>query len=123
MAAYLSRFNNSAIQSVFSPIQPAVPAYIGNLETFTEVHRWFGSETAARVAVDLARLRKGSLAYVYKLPDVGIDQVEVLARALPPHVQLVGYRELAELARQKRKHPFDGSQSGQIEYRVGAASE
>ncbi len=29
-------------------------------------------------------------------------QVEALAKALPPHVQLVGYRELAELAKAKR---------------------
>jgi hypothetical protein len=39
MAAYLARFANTSIKAVFSPILPAVPAYIANLETFMEVRR------------------------------------------------------------------------------------
>lgn len=104
MQAYLNRLSNTSIQSVYSPITPYVPAQIGTLETFRELYRWFGpSDPGAAVAQKLGELPRGSLGYLYKLPDVGLDQVEALAKALPSHVQLVGYRELAELAKARRE--------------------
>ena len=98
MERYLRRFGGSAIRSVLSPIMPFVPDRIGPLRTFREVHRWFGAESAAKVGAALGRLPRGSLGYVYKIPDVGLDEVEALAAAVPAHVQLVGYRELGQLA-------------------------
>lgn len=103
MRRYLDRFSNSSIQAVFSPITPYVPPKIGSLETFRELHRWFGKESGISVAQELSKLPRGSLGYLYKLPDVGLEQVEVLAKALPEHVHLVGYRELAQLARSKSR--------------------
>ena len=95
------RFNGTAISSVLSPILPWVAARIGSLDTFRELHRWFGGESAAAVAAKLGRLPRGTLGFVYKIPDVGMERVEALAQALPPHVQLVGYRELRQLADEK----------------------
>ena len=102
MERYLRRFEGTAIRTVLSPITPFVPAKIGTLRTFREVHRWFGAEGAARVGAALGRLPRGTLGYVYKIPDVGLDAVEALARAVPAHVQLVGYRELAQLTDSKQ---------------------
>ncbi|BDA45333.1 hypothetical protein COCOBI_07-1200 [Coccomyxa sp. Obi] len=104
MVNYLSRLSssNGPIQAVFSPITPYVPAKIGRLETFRESYRWFGTETIASVAQKLGGFPLGSLGYLYKLPDVTLDQVEALAKALPQHVELVGYRELTELAKARR---------------------
>ena len=48
--------------------------------------------------------------YVYKIPDVGLDAVEALAAAVPSHVQLVGYRELAHLADAARATQVAGLQ-------------
>jgi hypothetical protein len=86
---------------VLSPILPWVAARIGSLDTFRELHRWFGGQSAGEVARKLARLPCGTLGFVYKIPDVGMDAVEALAQALPAHVQLVGYRELRALADEK----------------------
>ena len=77
MVRYLSRLSssNGPIQAVFSPITPYVPPKIGSLETFRESYRWFGTETVASVAQKLGDFPLGSLGYVYKLPDVTLDQV------------------------------------------------
>ncbi|KAK9813020.1 hypothetical protein WJX72_007634 [[Myrmecia] bisecta] len=45
----------------------------------------------------------GSLSYIYKIIDVEYSHVEAVLGLLGPHVQLVGYRELTALARQKRE--------------------
>ena len=71
------------------------------MDTFHELHRWFGSESADDVAHALGQLPRGTLGFVYKIPDVGLDRVEALAKAVPAHVQLVGYRELRQLADEK----------------------
>ncbi len=103
MHAYLGRLSNTSIQTVFSPITPYVPAKIGSLETFREVYRWLGpQDPGVSVAQKLGELPRGSLGYLYKLPDISMALVEELARNLPSHVQLVGYRELAELAKSRR---------------------
>lgn len=77
MVRYLSRLSSSKgpIQAVFSPITPYVPTKIGSLETFRESYRWFGTESIASVAQKLGGFPLGSLGYLYKLPDVGLDQV------------------------------------------------
>ena len=61
MERYLRRFEGSAISTVLSPIMPFVPARIGSLRTFREVHRWFPTEDAAKVGAALGRLRRGTL--------------------------------------------------------------
>lgn len=64
MERYLRRFEGSAISTILSPIMPFVPARIGSLRTFREVHRWFGAkEDAAKVGAALGRLRRGTLGY------------------------------------------------------------
>lgn len=79
MVSYLSRLasSNGPIQAVFSPITPYVPPKIGSLETFRESYRWFATETVASVAQRLGGFPLGSLGYMYKLPDVTLDQVEI----------------------------------------------
>ena len=99
MERYLLRLAGSNIRSVFSPILPFVPRRIGELATFRELYRWFGTETGPSLAHRLGKYRKGTVGYVYMIPGVSMDSMEELGRSLPEHVQLVGYRELADISR------------------------
>lgn len=99
MERYLRRLAGTNIKSVFSPILPFVPRHIGELATFRELYRWFGTETGASLARRLGKYRRGTIGYVYMIPGVSMDSMEELGMELPEHVQLVGHRELAELGR------------------------
>ena len=51
-------------------------------------------------------LGKGSMGYVYKLPDICMQEVEVLGRALQDaDVKLVAYQEMLSLAGQMKELP------------------
>ena len=102
MERYLRRLEGTNIQSVFSPILPFVPRHIGELATFRELYRWFGKESGASLAQRLGKYRRGTVGYVYMIPDVPLDSMEELGRRLPEHVELVGYRELAEISRTRK---------------------
>lgn len=102
MERYLQRLEGTNIQSVFSPILPFVPRHIGRLATFRELYRWFGKESGASLAQRLGKYRRGTIGYVYMIPDVPLDSMEELGRRLPEHVELVGYRELAEISRTRK---------------------
>ena len=102
MERYLRRLEGTNIQSVFSPILPFVPRHIGELATFRELYRWFGKESGASLAQRLGRYRRGTIGYVYMIPDVPLDSMEELGRSIPEHVELVGYRELAEISRTRK---------------------
>ena len=99
MERYLRRLAGTNIKSVFSPILPFVPRHIGELATFRELYRWFGTETGASLARRLGKYRRGSIGYVYMIPGVSMDSMEELGREIPEHVELVGHRELAEISR------------------------
>ena len=102
MERYLRRLEGTNIQSVFSPILPFVPRHIGKLSTFRELYRWFGKESGANLAQQLGRYCRGTIGYVYMIPDVPLDSMEELGRRVPEHVELVGYRELAEISRTRK---------------------
>ena len=99
MERYLRRLAGTNIKTVFSPILPFVPRHIGELATFRELYRWFGTETGASLAHRLGKYRRGTVGYVYMIPGVSMDSMEELGRSLPDHVELVGYRELADVSR------------------------
>ena len=99
MERYLRRLAGTNIKSVFSPILPFVPRHVGELATFRELYRWFGTESGASLARRLGKYRRGTIGYVYMIPGVSMDSMEELGRELPEHVQLVGHRELAEIGR------------------------
>ena len=103
MERYIAQFANSSIQAVFSPIMPFVHAHIGNIVTFRELVRWTDSAVATPsvVAETLTKFPKGTMGYVYKLPDISMHDVEALGRTLQDtHVKLVGHREMVSLAHQ-----------------------
>jgi hypothetical protein len=50
------------------------------------------------LARQLGKYRRGTVGYVYMIPGVSMDSVEELGTSLPDHVELVGYRELAEVS-------------------------
>ena len=111
MERYLRRLEGTNIQSVFSPILPFVPRHIGKLATFRELYRWFGKESGASLAQRLGRYRRGTIGYVYMIPDVSLDSMEELGRSIPQHVELVGYRELAQISRTRKAAAGEGSSS------------
>jgi hypothetical protein len=94
----------SGLQSA-SPITPYVRRWIGRIVTFRELIRWTGSATKSPSAVAdmLLQLSRGTMGYVYKLPDITMQDVEALGLALQnTHVTLLGHRELAMLAAQAK---------------------
>ena len=111
MERYLRRLEGTNIQSVFSPILPFVPRHIGELATFRELYRWFGKESGASLAQRLGKYHRGTIGYVYMIPDVPLDSMEELGRSLPEHVTLVGYRELAQISRTRKAAAGKGSAS------------
>ena len=105
MEGYIANFQNTSIQAVFSPITPYVHRWIGRIATFRELIRWtgFATDSPSAVADMLLQLSRGTMGYVYKLPDITMQDVEALGLALQgTHVKLVGHRELAMLAAQRK---------------------
>lgn len=101
MEQYIAQFVNSSIRAVFSPITPFVHQHIGDVVTFRELVRWTNSALATQsvIAETLTKLPKGTMGYVYKLPDISMHEVEALGKVLQgTHVKLVGHRELVSLA-------------------------
>ncbi len=106
MEEYIANFQNTSIQAVFSPITPYVHRWIGRIATFRELIRWTGSgatDSPSAVADMLLQLSRGTTGYVYKLPDITMQDVEALGLALQnTHVKLMGHRELVMLAAQTK---------------------
>lgn len=123
MERYLRRLAGTNIKSVFSPILPFVPRRIGELATFRELYRWFGTETGASLARRLGKYRRGTIGYVYMIPGVSMDSMEELGRSLPEHVRLVGYRELADLSTGLLHDAIAGSALATHSRLVAAATE
>ena len=75
-------------------------------------HEWRGGEgdggnrSAARLAHEIGRQRRGSVGHVYVTSDGGadLDLIYDLVQLLPPHVELVDDQTLVELALQRDKH-------------------
>lgn len=108
MEQYIAEFQDTSIQAVFSPITPYVHRHVGSISTFRELIRWTGSQTESpsTVADMLLHLPKGTLGYVYKLPDITMQEVEALGNNLQhTHVKLVGHRELVLLAADASSDP------------------
>ena len=76
--------------------------WIGNVATFRELVRWSNADSAESVAVNLMALPPGTLGYLYQLPDVDMQSVEVLGDLLKnSNITLVDHRHLRELALSK----------------------
>ena len=104
MEAYVQNFQGKGV-SVFSPILPPLPRWVGDIPTFVEWIRWFGNTPTEDIAHNLNdKGHIGDLGYVFMIIDVDMGALANLTELLSPHVQLVGYRELIELAHQKREH-------------------
>lgn len=102
MEAYVAGFAGTNT-SVFSPITPAIPSWVGDVPTFPEWVRWFGGTPPADVAHALSSdALRGELGYVFMIIDVDMQALVHMSRLLRPHVQLVGHRELISLAHKKR---------------------
>lgn len=102
MEAYIRHFDNSSICSVFSPITPYVADWIGSVATFRELVRWSNTDSAESVASKLMALPPGTLGYLYQLPDIDMQSVEVLGTLLDgSNIVLVDHRHLLELALSK----------------------
>ena len=123
MERYLRRLAGTNIKSVFSPILPFVPRRIGELVIFRELYRWFGTETGACLARRLGKYRRGTVGYVYMIPGVSMDSMEELGSNLPEHVQLVGYRELADISRGLLHDTIAGSDLSTDTRLIAAATE
>ena len=92
---YISRFDGSSIDAVFTPNGPS--GYVEGVATFQEVYRWGTDHSITDVRQALSSLRNGTMGYVYILPDVVMSELDTLAQAMPAHVQFVGYRELTAM--------------------------
>ncbi|KAK9793994.1 hypothetical protein WJX73_001371 [Symbiochloris irregularis] len=105
MQAYVSRFKGTGV-AVFSPITPYLPPWVDDgIPTFTEWVRWFASKPTKEVADFLnGEGLKGELGFMYMIIDIGMDRLRELMPLLEAHVELVGYRELVQLAHQKREY-------------------
>lgn len=62
-------------------LRPHAHQHIGDVVTFREVSRWTDSAVVTP-SVIAQTLGKGSMGCVYKLPDICMQEVEVLGRAL-----------------------------------------
>ena len=116
---YISRFQGSSINAVFTPNGPS--GYIEGVATFQEVYRWGSGDSIANVRQALNSLRNGTMGYVYILPDIAMSDLDTLAQALPGHVQFVGYRELSAMQDAVRVHGMQaaGTTSGAIHLAIG----
>lgn len=56
---------------------------------------------ATVIAAQISALAKGSVNYVYVIQNTDLNAMFDMVALLPPHVTLVGYGELVELARQR----------------------
>lgn len=109
MEAYIRHFNNSSIHTVFSPIIPYMPDWIGNVATFRELVRWTSAQSVESIASILQALPSGTLGYVYQLPDVDMQSVETLGGLLAnANVTLVDHRHLHILALAKLQYNSAG---------------
>lgn len=104
MTRAIQAFPGRDIRGVFSPIHPPVADWIGDVCTFREWYRLgIGNTSVEELARRLnADTHRGQLGYAYVIHFVSMDQIEKLPALLEPHVELVGYRELIDLAWQKR---------------------
>lgn len=104
MEAYVARFQGTGT-ALFSPITPSVPSWVADIPTFAEWVRWFGKDSPQNIADVLNDAKwQGQLGFVYMIIDVDMEVFANLSQLLRPHVQLVGHRELVDLAHQKHQH-------------------
>lgn len=105
MEAYLRHFDNTDIQTVFSPVMPYVEDWVGNVAVFRELIRWTDPNTEQSVANQLLALPRGTLGYIYQLPEVDMQSVEKLGGLLQgTNVTLVDHRHLRTVALAKIQH-------------------
>ena len=110
---YISRFNGSAVKGAFmlgsDPIDGRWPvpaadktktAFIGDVATFSPIYQ-YGPPNSSLAAAAINAVPAGELVYCYLGLGDDMALVEEIARLASPRVELVGYRELIALARQR----------------------
>ena len=87
------------------PLPPAgaTPTWVGDVAAFKPCVQWGGANASA-VAAAIVAVPRGELSYAYLTLGYDTSVVDEVARliAAAPHVELVGYRELIEVAAQRR---------------------
>lgn len=118
MQAYVSRFRDTGV-AVFSPITPSLPPWVDDvIPTFVEWIRWLGNRPTDKIAHVLNKEElRGELGFMYMIIDIGMDRFRELMSMLKGHVQLVGYRELVQLAYQKREYERTTDQTSRTAFR------
>ena len=108
-AAILRRYDGTAVRGAFmlgsDPLPPAgaTPTWVGDVAAFKPCVQWGGANASA-VAAAIVAVPRGELSYAYLTLGYDTSVVDEVARlvAAAPHVELVGYRELIEVAAQRR---------------------
>ncbi len=62
----------------------------------------YGPPNATKAAAAINNVPPGSMVYVYLGLGSDMSVVDDIAKLTAPHIKLVGYRELIDLARQKK---------------------
>eukprot|EP01047_Picozoa_sp_COSAG01_P036189 COSAG01_NODE_2816_length_7019_cov_22.384682_5_plen_392_part_00 len=111
---YIQRFNSSAIKGAFmlgsDPMDGKwpVPAadktetvFVGDVATFSPIYQ-YGPANSTLAAAAINAVPAGALVYCYLGLGDDMELVDQIAQLVSPRVELVGYRELIALARQRR---------------------
>ncbi|MFW5985229.1 MAG: hypothetical protein ACOCQ1_03015 [Halanaerobiaceae bacterium] len=108
MVEAIKAYSGSEIKGIFTPITPRVSSWINDIRIFQEryrlnIHQEEPDEKLSEMINNLNSLSPGELTYVYVIHHSPLDKLEIVPEQLEDHIELVGYRELIELAEQKRK--------------------
>jgi hypothetical protein len=116
---YLKRFEGTAVDGAFmlgsDPLPPEwpvkhpyeSPTWVGDVACFKPIYQ-YGPPNVTTASAAVNTVPPGSMVYVYIGLGSDMHFVDGLAAAVADHIELVGYRELIELAKQKKKLQDDG---------------
>ena len=109
---YLKLFQGTAIKGAFMlgsdplnhkwPRQGLYdsPKFVGSVATFKVTYQ-YGSSNATAASMAINKVPPGSMVYIYLGLGSDMRVIDAIAELTAPHVELVGYRELIDLAKQK----------------------
>eukprot|EP01052_Picozoa_sp_SAG31_P009453 SAG31_NODE_496_length_14862_cov_9.280837_19_plen_473_part_00 len=121
---FIQRFNGTAIKGVFMlgsdplmddgkwPIPPedkTKSVFIGDVVAFPPVYQ-YGPPNATSAAAALNAVNPGELVYCYLGLGDDMRLIDQIAALKSEHVELVGYRELIDLARQREVYRLSTSE-------------
>ena len=104
----IRRYEGTAIRGVFQLASDPLgnktisPTFVGEIPVFKPIYQ-YGPANATAAAAAINDVQPGSMNYIYFSLGYDMKLVDDVAALAAPHVELVGYREIIELARQKHK--------------------